>query len=123
MRPRRQLVDQQLVLPIDEELDAQHAHDLQPLQDLAGDLHGLAGHSRRDRGRADRQVENMPAVAVLDRAVGDERAIRAAGRDDRDFALEVDERFQDRLAAGEFRLGINGSRRPARAIFAWPLPS
>src|ERR1700674_2603500 len=81
----------------DEELDAKHAHDAESIENTVRHFHGLPSYSLRHTGWRDRQIQNVPAVLVLDGAIMHELAVVAAGRHYRDLAVEVDEGFEHRF--------------------------
>src|SRR5207245_6309948 len=68
VRARGEFVDEELAGAGQEEFDAQHADDLQRVEQVARDLDGLAGDGGRDVGGGDGQVEDVVAVRILDDA-------------------------------------------------------
>src|SRR5689334_6078332 len=93
MRTGRKLVDHEPALG-HEELHAEDADYPQPVQHHARDLDGVSRYLRINAGRSDRSVENVPLMAILDRAVMRERAVAAARRYDADLAIEIDKRLE-----------------------------
>src|SRR5437016_14546857 len=92
--PGRKLVDHEPSFARDEELDAQHAHNSQPLENAARHVHGFGRNVRRHASWRDGDVQNVAAMLILDRAVVHELAISAARRHYRYFPIEIDKRFE-----------------------------
>ncbi len=105
-----------------EKLDAQHAHYPEPFQHAAGYLYRLVCNIGQYSRRRDGNIQNMPAVLVLDGAIVDELAVLAARRHYRNFALEIDECFEHCFLTPDGVPGLvaNSSRDRIRN---WPFPS
>ena len=73
------------------------ARRIERVHDLASHVDRLSRHVGCDICRGDRQVENVMAVCVADRTKVRPPASRAARTDQRDFAGEIDERFEYRF--------------------------
>src|SRR5436853_5111555 len=97
MRSRRELVDEQLAVAVDEEFHADHADVLQLLEDVTGDLGRTRRQRRRDRGRRRRHVQDVVAVTVLERLIVHRLAVESARGDDGYFRLQADKFLDDRF--------------------------
>src|SRR5687767_12439137 len=97
MRPRCQLVYQQLASHRYKKLDAQRAYIPECVRNAAGDLDRTLkqryGHDRRGK----RDVEDMPHMFVLDNPVMGKTARGVAGANHRDFLFKRDKRLEDTL--------------------------
>ena len=125
VRPRRDLVDQNLAGLRDEHFDCKHPDEVELLSDMTGDDLGAHRDLRSDAGRGDRRVEDMAGMLIFDRRIGRPGAVAAAGDDDRNLAGEIDKAFEDaNLAAhalpGFLGLGFRRQRHLALAVIAQP---
>src|SRR5207249_218201 len=98
------------------ELDAQDADVIERRHDASRDVDGLPRRRRRHAGGHHRYVEDVAIVRVLDRTEMRPFAAGAARADDRNFAIQVDEPFEDGFGAAvrtheRARLGRFGRRR------------
>src|SRR5579872_5880091 len=124
---RGEFVDDQALRAVmvahDEHLDRENADIVQGLDDLARDLARRRLGRGAHHGGQTRAGEDVALVLVLAKIEGGEIAVEAARGDQRDFALEAHEAFQDgRLAAkaaeqrGE--VGAFAHQRLALAVIA-----
>ena len=94
MRPGRHLVAQHLAGGRHEHFDRQQADEVQRLGgaccDADGGLDGLRRHARGDR----RGRQDMVGVVVLGGLKAHHLAVLSAGPQNRDLALEIDERLE-----------------------------
>ena len=76
VRPRRDLVDEQLTVGVDEEFDAQHPDVLQLLKNVARNLRRARGQRRRNRGGSRCGREEIK-IALFLSVLGRSDALRA----------------------------------------------
>ena len=95
MRARRQLIDDHMVVPRDEQLNRENAGEFKALGQPDSQLMCLALHFRRDGRGRDGHVQDIVAVLVAHHR---ERHVvmPVAGHQNRGFEREIDEAFQDR---------------------------
>ena len=111
VHPRRELVDHQPAAPQLEQLDRQQPDEVEAADEPVGDLAGVAGHERVDRGGRDALDEDARVVDVARRpGTSSDRPVAVAGADDRQLGLEVD------LALQEQRAGRPAAERRHRGL-------
>src|SRR5215204_4711381 len=93
VRPRGELVDQQLAIACQEKLDAKRPDVIERLCNAPCDLDRVTVNFLANDRRCERYIENMVGVRVLDNAEMGETTILAAGANDRNFFLKIYERF------------------------------
>src|SRR5207249_12083844 len=91
----RQLVDQQFAFPSEEKFDTQHSDNIELFKHPVSDFDSLTLNSLRHVGRSHRQIKNMILMGVLDDPPMSEGAVQAAGRNHRDFTVEVNKHFEN----------------------------
>ena len=64
VHPRRELVDHQAAAPELEQLDREQADEVEAADEAVGDLAGIGGDERMDRGRRDALDEDPRVVDV-----------------------------------------------------------
>jgi hypothetical protein len=95
VRTRRQLVYQQSAVARHEQLHAQHTYVLERFEHITRRGDGRAGCLWRQAGRRHRNIEDVVPVHVFHRIEMSDHAIDTSSGDDRDLAIERDERFED----------------------------
>ena len=124
VRPRRELVDQQPAVARRRRTRCRACRRSRaPPSPRGSTSHGLRARSRRGTSAGATDTSRMWCRCTL--SIGpkcDKLAVHAARGDHRDLALEIDERFEHRLAAARATPRPRAGRSPA-SIRACPLPS
>ena len=101
MWARGEFVDEQAAVFGDEKLDTEDADDIEGFENGASDIDSGASDGIGNAGGRERDVQDAVAVLVFDGAVVDEGAVGRAGGNDGDFAVEINEGFENGFSVGD----------------------
>jgi hypothetical protein len=118
VRPRRELVDDQLTAGEREQLHAQHPDHVEPLQHSARDRERLAPRARIHPRRPQRHVQDVVGMGVLEGLVQDHAAVHPARSDHGDLALEGHPALQHGALPAQRAPGLRQLGRPGHPPLA-----